>query len=74
MANEGDLSSLKHAIEQRYQQKYGPVLVNVDELLPLNEQSARVQVTISNKNGFITRYYGNVYYNGQQLDVRAKAI
>ena len=54
------LSDMRRAIRERYQQKYGDVLVDIDELTPVNEYVAHIQVTISKDTRFVTRYYGNV--------------
>jgi hypothetical protein len=48
--------------------------VNIDELTPINEHTAHIQVTISKDMSFVTRYYGDAYYDGEHLSLKTKAI
>jgi hypothetical protein len=68
------LASIRQAIQEHFQQKYGDVLVDIEELTPINENAARIQVAISKTTSFVTRYYGNVYYDGEHLSFQTKAI
>lgn len=68
------LSQLKEDIQRRYQQKYGPVSINFDALIPEGERTARVQFTISDRTGFITRYYGLAHYNEDTLHLDISSI
>ena len=68
------VSELKQDLRYRYQQKYGRVSIDFDEFLPQGERVARVQFTISDGTGFITRYYGLAGYREDELYVDVAAI
>ena len=74
MFYDGSVSSMQQAIQKHFQQKYGDVFVDIDELTPINEHAAHIQVTISKDRSFVTRYYGNAYYDGEHLSFKTKAI
>ncbi len=62
------------AIQKHFQQKYGDVLVDVEELTPIDEHAAHIRVAISKDMSFVTRYYGDAYYDGEHLSLKTKAI
>ncbi len=69
------LSRLKQAIEDYCHQRYGDkVSVSLDEFEPLDNQTAKVQFTISDAIGFITRHYGKAFYGENQFQLRTKTI
>ena len=67
-------SQLKQDVEQRYNQKYGHVFVDFDQIVPTGDNQAYLQFTLSDERGFITRYYGQAVYRGHALHLRTKAI
>jgi hypothetical protein len=69
------LSRLEQAIEDYCHQQYGDkVSVSFDELEPLDTQTVKVQFTISDAIGFITRHYGKAFYTENQFQLRTKTI
>jgi hypothetical protein len=74
MPHDGNLLNLQQAIQEYFQQKYGDVLVDIEEFTPINEQAAHIQVAISKDASLVTRYYGNAYYDGERLAFKTKAI
>jgi hypothetical protein len=58
------LTILKQHLQQEYSQKYGPVSIHFDELLPKENNIVRLQFTITKGNSFVTRYYGKAAYQG----------
>ena len=67
-------SQLKHNVERRYQQKYGHVFVHFDQIVPMGDNRAYLQFTLSDERGFITRLYGQAAYRDHALRLRTKAI
>jgi hypothetical protein len=65
---------LKQAIEHYYQQKYGHVIVDVDEMTPVGEHTAHIQATIRDEHGFITRHYGRVEYQADHVSLSTAGI
>ena len=68
------ITAIEQAIRDRYQQKYGRVTVDLDEVVPEEENQARVQFTIHKANNFITRYYGWAAYQGGQVHLEVMSI
>lgn len=69
------LSHLIQTIEDYCHQRYGDkVSISFDELEPLDTQTAKVQFTISDAIGFITRHYGKAFYRENQFQLRTKTI
>lgn len=74
MNYDGSLPNMQQAIQKHFQQKYGDVLVDIEELTPINEHGAHIQVAMSKGMSFVTRYYGNAYYDGEHISLKTKAI
>lgn len=68
------LTSLRREVQVHYEQRYGPATVHFDQFIPLADDSAYVQVTISKGDRFITRYYGTVAYQNNRLHTDVRAI
>jgi hypothetical protein len=68
------LSNMQQAIQKHFQQKYGDVFVDVEELTPIETHAARIKVAMSKDRSFVTRYYGNASYDGEHLSLKTKAI
>lgn len=74
MFYDGSSSNMQQAIQKHFQQKYGDVLVDVEEFTPIDEHGAHIRVAISKDMSFVTRYYGDAYYDGEHLSLKTKAI
>ena len=61
------MTSLRRDVLAHYEQRYGSATVHFDEFVPIMDDSAYVQITISKGDRFITRYYGTVTYQNNHL-------
>jgi hypothetical protein len=68
------MASLKQGIQAHYEQRYGQTTVHFDEFLPQTDDTARIQITISKGERFITRYYGVATYLDNRLHLDVTAI
>jgi len=68
------IATIKQAVHDRYQQKYGRVTIDFDEVVLEKDHRARVQFTIHKANSFITRYYGKAIYQAGQLHLDVRSI
>lgn len=68
------MASLKQDVQAHYEQRYGQTTVQFDEFLPQTEGTARIQLTISKGERFITRYYGVASYRDNRLHLDVRAI
>ena len=68
------MASLKQGIQAHYEQRYGQTTVHFDEFLPESEDTARIQITNSKGDRFITRYYGIARYRDNRLHMDVMAI
>lgn len=61
--------TVKQAIKDRYQQKYGQVTIDLEAVVPKPEQDNQVHVefTILKENSFVTRYYGTATLQDGQV-------
>ena len=61
--------TVKQAIFDRYQQKYGQVTIDMDAIVPKPEKDnqAHVEFTILKGNSFVTRYYGTATLQDGQV-------
>ena len=65
------ITAIEQTIRDRYQQKYGRVTIDLDEVVPEEDNQARIQFTIRKADSFITRYYGWAsYQDGQVIPTR----
>ena len=64
----------KKDITTRYNEKYGNIQIHFDMIHLVNEDTAKVQFTLSDANGFITRYYGVATYQSMNLKTRFRSI
>jgi hypothetical protein len=71
---EAFLNSLKRDIQAHFQQKYGDVFIDFDQLAEEQAHTTRIQLTISDHKGFITRHYGRAGYRDNTLFVETLAI
>jgi hypothetical protein len=69
-----DVEYIRHAICERYKEKYGDVDIKFDKIEPLEEHNFRVRYTIMKGHDFITRYYGRASFKDAQLHLTTKAI
>lgn len=67
-------AAIKQAIRDRYQQKYGRVTIDLDEVVPEEDNQARIQFTIRKVDSFITRYYGWAAYQDGQVHLEVMSI
>lgn len=66
---------LKQDISDYCQHKYGLVQVTIDDLIPLEENAARIQFVVNDSaGGFITRHYGTAVYTDGRLHLKTKTI
>jgi hypothetical protein len=68
------IATIKQAVHDRYQPKYGQVTIDFDEVVLEQDRRARVQFTIRKANSFITRYYGKAAYQEGQLHLDVRSI
>ena len=66
--------AVKQAILDRYQQKYGRVTIDLDEVLPEKDHQARVPFTIRKADSFVTRYYGKAAFQDGQVYLDVMSI
>ncbi len=66
--------TVKQAILDRYQYKYGQVTIDLDEVVPEKENQARVQFTIRKADSFVTRYYGTAAFEDGQVHLDLMSI
>ena len=68
------ITSIKQAIQDRYRRKYGRVTIDLDEVLPIQDNQARVQFTIRKTNTFVTRYYGTAAFQDGHVHLNVMSI
>lgn len=66
--------NFKQEVITRYCEKYGDVQIRFDVIQMIDTQTAKVQFTISDDHGFITRYYGMATYQSTKLQMSVKSI
>jgi hypothetical protein len=68
--------TIKQAIFDRYQQKYGHVTIDLDSIVPEPEQDhqAHVEFTIRKADSFVTRYYGTATIQDGQVHFDVMSI
>jgi hypothetical protein len=68
--------TVKQAILDRYQHKYGHVTIDLDAVVPepTQEHQARVEFTIRKANSFVTRYYGTATLQDGQVNFDVMSI
>ena len=68
------ITAIEQTIRDRYQQKYGRVTIDLDEVVPEEDNQARIQFTIRKADSFITRYYGWAAYQDGQVHLEVMSI
>jgi len=70
------ITTVKQAIKDRYQHKYGHVTIDLDAVVPEQEHDhqARVEFTIRKANSFVTRYYGTATLQDGQVHFDVMSI
>ncbi len=68
------IKAVEQAILDRYQQKYGRVTIDLDEVVPEKDNQARVQFTIRKAHSFVTRYYGKAAFQDGQVHLDVMSI
>lgn len=68
------ITAVEQAILDRYQPKYGRVIIDLDEVVPEKDNQARVKFTIRKAGNFVTRYYGKAAFQDGQVHFDVMSI